>query len=124
MRGFLIRLLCSAFGLWLAAAILPGIEIEGLDTLFLAALLLGIVNALVRPIVLLLTLPLTILTLGLFLLVVNGLMLELVAALLDGFRVDGFGWAMLGSILVSLASGLASWMIGGSGRVEVLVVRG
>jgi putative membrane protein len=124
MRGFLLRLLISALGLAVAAALLPGITIEDAPTLFLAALLLGLLNALVRPIVLLLTLPLTILTLGLFLLVVNGLMLALVAALLDGFHVAGFGSAVLGSILVSLTSGFASWMIGGSGRIEVMVIRG
>ena len=124
MRGFLLRLLISALGLAVAAALLPGITIDSAETLFLAALLLGIVNALVRPIVLLLTLPLTILTLGLFLLVVNGLMLALVASLLDGFHVAGFGSAVLGSILVSLTSVFASWMIGGSGRVEVMVIRG
>ena len=124
MRGFLLRFLCSALGLALAAWLLPGISIDGEGTLVVAALLLGIVNALVRPVVLLLTLPLTVLTLGLFLLVVNGLMLGLVAALVDGFRIAGFGTAVLGSIIVSLTSGLASWMIGGSGRVEVMVVRG
>ena len=124
MRGFVLRLLISAFGLAVAAALLPGFSIDGLGSLVLAALVLGLVNALVRPILLVLTLPLTILTLGLFLLVVNGLMLELVDAMLDGFHVDGFGWAVLGSIVVSLASGFASWLIGGSGRVEVMVVRG
>ncbi len=123
MRGFLLRFLCSALGLAIAAWLLPGISIDGEGTLVLAALLLGIVNALVRPVVLLLTLPLTVLTLGLFLLVVNGLMLGLVAALVEGFRIAGFGTAVLGSIIVSLTSGFASWMIGGSGRMEVMVVR-
>jgi putative membrane protein len=86
-------------------------------------LLLGIVNALVRPVAVLLTLPLTVVTLGLFLLVVNAGMFALVAALLDGFRVAGFGSALLGSIIVGLTSWVASWYVGPRGRVEVMVVR-
>src|SRR5262245_27616998 len=123
MPGFFVRLVISALGLWLAQAIVPGIEISGTGTLVAAALLLGIVNALVRPLVILLTLPLTLVTLGLFLLVVNAAMLGLVAALLDGFHVSGFGAALLGSIVVGLTGWVASWYVGPRGRVEVLVVR-
>lgn len=123
MAGFLIRLAVAALGLFLAGEIIPGIEIRGTGTLVAAALLLGIVNALVRPVAVLLTLPLTVLTLGLFLLVVNAGMFALVTALLDGFRVAGFGSALLGSIVVGLTSWLASWYIGPRGRVEVMVVR-
>jgi putative membrane protein len=123
MVGFLVRLAISALGLWLAHRIVPGIEIEGTSTLVAAALLLGIVNALVRPLAILLTLPITVLTLGLFLLVVNAAMFGLVAALLDGFRVAGFGAALLGSLVVGLTGWLASWYVGPRGRVEVLVVR-
>jgi putative membrane protein len=123
MAGFLIRLAVVALGLFLAGEIIPGIEIRGTGTLVAAALLLGIVNALVRPIAVLLTLPLTVLTLGLFLLVVNAGMFALVAALLDGFRVAGFGSALLGSIVVGLTSWVASWYVGPRGRVEVMVVR-
>jgi len=123
MIGFAIRLGISALGLWLASEIVPGIEITDTSTLILAALLLGIVNALVRPLAILLTLPITLLTLGLFLLVVNAAMLGLVAALLDGFHVSGFGAALLGSIVVGLTSWVASWYVGPKGRVEVLVVR-
>jgi putative membrane protein len=123
MVGFLVRLAIVALGLWLAQRIVPGIEIEGTGTLVAAALLLGIVNALVRPLAILLTLPITVLTLGLFLLVVNAAMLGLVAALLDGFRVSGFGAALLGSIVVGLTGWVASWYVGPRGRVEVLVVR-
>ena len=123
MVGFLVRLAISALGLWLAHRIVPGIEIEGTGTLVAAALLLGIVNALVRPLAILLTLPITVLTLGLFLLVVNAAMFGLVAALLDGFRVAGFGAALLGSLVVGLTGWLASWYVGPRGRVEVLVVR-
>ncbi len=123
MPGFLIRMLIAAAGLWLASAIVPGLEIRGLGTLVLAALLLGIVNALVRPLVVLVTLPLTILTLGLFLLVVNALMLTLVAALLDAFALSGFSAALLGSIVVSLTGWVASQYVGSSGRYQVLIVQ-
>jgi putative membrane protein len=123
MVGFLVRLAIAALGLWIAQKIVPGIEIEGTGTLVAAALLLGVVNALVRPLAILLTLPITVLTLGLFLLVVNAAMFGLVAALLDGFRVSGFGAALLGSIVVGLTGWVASWYVGPRGRVEVLVVR-
>ena len=122
MAGFILRMVISAFGLWLAAKIVPGVAIRGVDTLVGAALLLGIVNAVVRPVAVLLTLPFTILTLGLFLLAVNAAMLGLVAALLDGFALAGFGPALLASIVVSLTSWIASWYIGPSGRFEILVV--
>lgn len=104
MMGFLFRLAISALGLWLASAIVPGIGVDGFGTLVLAALLLGVVNALVRPILILLTLPFTIITLGLFLLVINAAMLSLVALFLHGFHVHGFVAALLGSIVVSLVS--------------------
>lgn len=123
MPGLLLRLLICALGLWLASALLPGIHISGTGTLLLAALLLGIVNALVRPVLVLLTLPITVLTLGLFLLVVNAATLGLVAALLDGFTISGFFSALFGALIVSLTGWIASWYIGPSGRVEVLVVR-
>jgi putative membrane protein len=122
VTGFLIRLAIGAFGLWVAARIVPGMHFDGAGTLVVAAFLLGLVNAVVRPLVILLTLPLTVLTLGLFLLVVNGLMLALVAALLPGFHLDGFGAAVLGAIVSGLAAWFASALIGPRGRFEVLVV--
>ena len=123
MAGFILRTAISAVALWIASAIVPGMTIRGTTTLLAAALLLGLVNAVVRPLVILLTLPFTILTLGLFLFVVNAAMLGLVAALLDGFTISGFGSALLGSIVVSLISWAASWRIGPSGRFEVLVIQ-
>lgn len=123
MVGFAIRLAITALGLWLAQRVVPGIEIEGNRTLVAAALLLGIVNAVVRPLAVLFTLPITVLSLGLFLLVVNAAMFGLVAALLDSFHVAGFGAALLGSLVVSLTSWVASWYVGPKGRLEVLVVR-
>ena len=123
MTGFLIRLAISALGLWIAARFVPGIEIHGDTTLLLAALLLGVVNAVVRPVVVLLTLPVTLLTLGLFLWVVNAAMFGLVAALLDGFQVADFSSALLGAFLVSVTSWFASSWVAPSGRVEVIQVR-
>lgn len=124
MSGFVIRLLITAFGLWIASAIVPGMEIHGVGTLLAAALLLGVVNAVVRPIIVLLTLPITVVTLGVFLLVVNAAMLALVATLLEGFTLSGFFAALLGSVVVSITSSLAAWYVGPTGRIEVLVVRG
>src|SRR5262245_15129011 len=123
MPGFFVRLLIAAAGLWLAQALVPGVEIRGVGTLLVAALLLGVVNAFVRPLLVMLTLPITIVTLGLFLWVINAAMFGLVAKLLDGFTVHGFGSALLGALVVSLTSWIASWYVGPSGRFEVMIVR-
>jgi putative membrane protein len=123
MVGFVLRLLVVALGLWLASEWVPGIEVKGVGTLFGAALLLGLVNAVVRPLLVILTLPITLLTLGLFLLVINAAMLELVAWMFDSFTIAGFGAALLGSIVVSLTGWFASYFIGPRGRIEVIVVR-
>ncbi|MEE8116523.1 MAG: phage holin family protein, partial [Gemmatimonadales bacterium] len=82
MRGFVARVVITAFGLWVADLVLDGLRFDGAGPLFLAAVLLGFVNAFVRPIVIILTLPLTLFSLGLFLLVINGAMLQLVAKLM------------------------------------------
>jgi putative membrane protein len=123
MRGFLVRWLVSALSLWLASAIVPGMHIEGLGSLVLAALLLGIVNAVFRPLVILLTFPFTILTLGLFLFVINAAMLGFVAWLLPGFTLASFWSALLGSLVVSIVGTVLSWMIGPHGKYEALPVR-
>jgi putative membrane protein len=123
MPGFLLRLLIAALGLWLAELLVPGVEIRGAGTLVVAALLLGIVNAVVRPVIVLLTLPITVATLGFFLWVVNAAMLALVARLLDGFTLAGFGSALLGALVVSMTGWIASWYVGPSGRVEVIIVQ-
>jgi putative membrane protein len=111
MRALAIRLGVTAFGLWVASSIVPGMRIEGLGTFVLAAFLLGIANAIVRPVLVFLTLPLTILTLGLFLLVINAAMLGLVAALLQDFHLSGFLAALFGWVVLTVASGLASWLL-------------
>lgn len=118
MKGFVTRLLITALGLWAADAIVGGLDIAGWQNVVIAALLLGIVNALVRPIIVLLTLPLTILTLGLFLLVVNGVSLWIVALVVPGVTVAGLGSAVLGALIVSVVSWFASTFVGSSGRVE------
>src|SRR5213593_3381821 len=118
MTGFFFRLVITALGLWAAATVVPGVQIDGWGNLVVAALLLGIVNAVIRPIILILTLPLTVLTLGLFILVVNGISLAVVAWLMPGFTVAGLVPAVLGSIVVGLTSWFASTFIGGSGRIE------
>lgn len=121
--GILLRMAITAAGLWLAAHLVPGISFDDDRTLILAALLLGLVNAFVRPIAVFLTFPITIVTLGLFLWVVNAAMLGLVAAMLDGFRIAGLGSAMLGSLVVGFTGWVASWYVGPTGRVEVMVIR-
>ena len=123
MAGFIVRLLVSALGLWLASALVPGITVHGAGTLLGAALLLGVVNAIIRPLLVLLTLPITVLTLGLFLLVINAGMLELVAAMFDNFTIAGFGSALLGAVVVGITGWLASWFIGPRGRIEIIVMR-
>src|SRR5216110_3416995 len=104
MTGFCFRLVITALGLWAAATIVPGVRIDGWGNLLVAALLLGIVNAVIRPIILILTLPLTV--------------LALVAWLMPGFTLAGLGAAILGSIVVGLTSWFASAFVGGSGRIE------
>ncbi len=122
MQGIVLRTLITMLGLFLASTLVPGVTISGAWTFIFAAVLLGIVNAVVRPIAFVLTLPITLVTLGLFILVLNAAMFGLVAALLDNFVVAGFWSALFGAIIVSITSTIASWYIGPDGRVEVIVV--
>ena len=105
MIRFILRVLIAAAGLWLAARIIPGVTADGFTTLIIAGFLLGIVNAVVRPVVTVLTFPLTMLTLGLFLLVVNAAMIGLVAWFLNGFAVNGL-WA---GVQAAVVTGIVSW---------------
>ena len=119
MRGLLARILITAFGLWMADSILAGISFDDVVALWISALLLGLVNAFVRPVVLFLTLPFTILTLGLFVFVINGAMLLLVATLTPSFHVEGWGAAILASIIVGMTGWIANALVGNRGTVEV-----
>jgi putative membrane protein len=121
--GFLIRMAITAGGLWLASELVDGIWARDAATLVWAALVLGLVNAVVRPIAILLTLPITLLSLGLFLWVINAAMFGLAAWFLDGFEVAGFGSALLGAVIVSLTGWVGNGFIGERGRYEVVRTR-
>ncbi|UCG72560.1 MAG: phage holin family protein [Chromatiales bacterium] len=122
MAGLVVRTLIIALGIGLASKLIPGVEVEGAGTVLVAALLLGLVNALIRPLLVILTFPITILTLGLFLLVIHAGMFGFVAWLLGGFHVSGFFSALFGALIVSLTSTMASWFIGPDGRYQVLII--
>jgi putative membrane protein len=111
MSRFLLRAAFTALGLWFATEVVDGFSIAGPGTLVGAALLLGVCNALVRPVLVLLTLPITVVTLGLFLLVVNAAVLGLVALLLPGFQIAGFFAALLGYLIVALTGWIGSLLI-------------
>jgi putative membrane protein len=121
LQGFALRLVINVLGLWLASQIVTGMTISGTGTFIAAALLLGVVNALVRPLFIILTLPFTIATLGLFLLVVNAAMLALVAWFLKDFQLADFGSAFFASLIVSLTSWVSSWYVGPRAELEVHV---
>lgn len=108
MLGFIVQAVVTAIGLWASAKLVPGVEFTSTGSLIAAAVILGVVNAFVRPVMVLLTLPLTIVTLGLFLLVVNAAMIGLTAMFLGGFVVDGL-WAGIGAAIVT---GVVSWIAG------------
>jgi len=112
MKRFLIHWLVIALALWVTAYILPGVNVDSYQALAIAAVVLGLVNALIRPVLTILTLPITILTLGLFYLVVNGLSFMLAARLVPGFQVDGFWWSVLGALLVSIISSFVGGFAG------------
>lgn len=116
MTRFFARLVFAALGLALAAYLLPGVSYNGIVDLLIAALLLGVVNAILRPILFVLTLPFTIITLGLFLLVLNAAMIGLVAWMLPGFTVDGFWSGIMAAIITGLASWIGAMVIGDAKR--------
>jgi len=108
---FFLRWLVMVLALWATAWILPGVHLSSTPALLVGALALGFVNAVIRPVMTLLTLPITIVTLGLFYLVINGFAFALAAALVPGFRVDSFGWSVLGAFSFSVIC----WFVGGRG---------
>jgi putative membrane protein len=124
VTGFVLRALISAIGLWVATLWVSGIRIDNARSLVLAGLLLGIVNAVVRPILVILTLPITVLSLGFFLLIVNTAMVALVAWMLPGFHIYGGFWSAFATALIVWITGwLASWLIGPRGKIDVRVRR-
>jgi len=122
MRGLLIRWIITALALWLTATIVPGlVTIRSAGAAIIAALVLGLVNAIVRPILLLLTLPFTIVTLGLFIFILNAAMFGLAALIAGkGFEVHGFWGALVGSLLVSLISLVLNMIVGDTGKAKKL----
>ena len=123
MVGFLLRAAITALGLWVASEIFSGLDFDSSAKLIVAAVLLGIVNAFVRPLAFILTLPITVLTLGLFLLVLNAAMVGLVAWIVPGFHVASFWTAVGTALIVSLVSWAASSAIGSTGKVEIFTAR-
>jgi len=122
--GLLLRVVMNAGAIYLAAAIVPGLEITGLPAALGAGLVLGLINAIVRPVLIILTLPATLLTLGLFLFVLNGLCLWLTSLIVKGFEVHGFGAAVLGALLVSVVSWILNAFVSDRGRIVVMTHRG
>jgi len=120
MQGFLLRTAVCSLGLWVAAGLISSVHFASTVTLLWAAVLLGVVNAFIRPLVILFTLPLTVFTLGLFLWVVNAAMLGLVASLVEGFSLGGFFPALWASAIVGITGWIASLYIGPVGRVEII----
>lgn len=109
--GILIRWLISAGAIIIASYLLPGVHVESFVTALIVAVVLGILNAILKPILFLLTLPITILTLGLFSLVLNAIMILLASQFVSGFMVDGFFWALLFSIVLSLINSVLQQLI-------------
>jgi putative membrane protein len=116
--GFIVRVLVNAATIALAAALIPGLHLDGATPALLAGVVLGLINALVRPVLVVLTLPLTLLTLGLFLLVLNGLCLAATAWLVPGFDIDGLLPAVLGALFVSVVSWALTAFVSDRGRIE------
>ena len=118
--GFVIRVVVYTLALLVAAHVVPGIGLAGLGSALAAGVVLGIINAVVRPILVVLTFPITLLTLGLFLLVLNAFCLKLVSFFVGGFQVAGWWPAFWGALLVSVVSWILTALISDSGRVKVI----
>lgn len=110
--GFIIKILITAVAVYVAAYLLPGVTIADVKTTIIVALVLALLNTFIKPILVILTIPITIVTLGLFLLIINALMVKWAASLVDGFRVDGWWSALLVSLIVSVVSYILGAVIG------------
>jgi putative membrane protein len=122
MKGLLIRWIVNALALLLISHVIKGIEVDTVWAAFVAAAVLGVINAVLRPILLLLTLPITVLTLGLFALLINGFMLYIAGSVVNGFHVHGFWAAVFGALFLSVISWIANAFISDRGRVEFIKV--
>src|SRR5215467_2538849 len=118
--GFLARVLVNALAIYFAAAVVPGVDITGPLAALGAGLVFGLINAVVRPILIILTLPLTLLTLGLFIFVLNGFCFWLTSVLVKGFEVHGFWAAVFGALLVSVVSWLLTTSVSDRGQIVVI----
>ncbi len=123
MRGLVVRWIVCAVALWLTSNIVTGIQIRSAGALLFAAAMIGIINAFVRPVVVLLTLPLSVLTFGHFILIVNAAMLSLASAFVPGFEVHGFWSALFGWLLLSIFTFAINVLIGQHGHIEVVTFR-
>ena len=120
MKGIFLRWLILTFAIIVTSYLIDGIQVSGFLSAFFAAAILGILNAFFRPILFILTLPVNILSLGLFTFVINALMLMMVSGVISGFKVYGFWSAVFGSLLISLVSWLLTSFIGGRGTVQYI----
>jgi len=118
MKGIILRWLFLTLAILFAAYLFPGIHVNSFGAAFLSAMVLGILNAFFRPILIILTLPINILTLGLFTFVINAFLLMMTSGVIGGLIVDGFGSALLGSLIISLVSWMLSSFINDQGRIE------
>ncbi len=123
MRGLLIRFTVTGVAVLLASAIIPGIEVESASAGLAAVIVLAMLNALVRPILYLFSLPFIVLTLGVFMVVINALLLQFAAFLVKGFVVTGFWPSVGGAILISLVSGILNLWVSEQGRMEIVIHR-
>jgi putative membrane protein len=123
MKGIALRWLVLTLAIMVAAYLIRGIAVKGFPSALLAAAMLGILNAFFRPILIILTLPINILTLGLFTFVINAILLMMASGVIGGFEVQGFWPALLGSLIISIISWLLSSFVNEKGRVEYIDLR-
>ena len=124
MRGFVLRFIVTGIAVLVASQIIPGIWIDSMASGIAGVLVLAILNALVRPVLYLLSAPFIVVTLGLFMLAINGFLLGMVSYVVEGFHVEGFWPAMWGAVIISFVSGIMNLFISERGQVEVAVSHG
>lgn len=121
MRGLLIRFAVTAVAVFLATSIVPGIEAQSVSAGIAAVIVLSFLNAIIRPILYLFSIPFIILTLGLFMVLINALLLQLVSVLVKGFIVEGFWPSVFGALLISVVSSILNVWVSDQGQIEVVV---